>query len=538
MRPSLRRRLLLGVGAATILVLAASGVAVYVLLRASLLAEADGALASKAQALASLVERDPEDGEARVALGRLPETVRAAILDRARGRAIREIERTASRGRILYKIELDGEGREDEFRLDGGPVAPEGGPRVRIDLELGDGRFPEFHRAERPEYLEVWLASGDVAYRSPSLGKADLGREACPPGPPACRPVTLPDGRPGRAATLRFVPRGDEGRGGAAPVTLAVARDTLDIADTLGRLGSLLVAVCVAATAVSAGALAWIVRAGLRPVDDMARQIGRVGEDDLSVRIAADGVPRELAPVAERLNGLLARLESAFDRERAFSADVAHELRTPLAGLRATLEVALAGRRDLVRFEEGLRDSLGISCQMHAMVENLLAMARCEAGRVSLAREPVELDALLRDAWQPLGHDAARRGLRVEWHLAEPCTLDTDREKLRLVLHNVLGNAAAYANEGGHVRIATETADGRLVLRVSNTGSPLGEEEARHVFERFWRGDAARSATGVHCGLGLALCERLTTLLGGSIAATSVPGGDFTVTLALPAVPA
>ena len=216
---------------------------------------------------------------------------------------------------------------------------------------------------------------------------------------------------------------------------------------------------------------------------------------------------------------------------------MAHELRTPLAGLRTTLEVALAGQRGLAAFEDALRDGLAISCQLHGMVENLLAMARCEAGQMETAPESVRLDELFRQCWRPLEDAAVGRGLRVRWESVEACVLATDREKLRLILQNVLGNAVAYADAGGHVRLACQAADGGASLTVSNSGSALSADDAAHVFERFWRRDAARSDTGVHCGLGLPLCERLAALLGGSIAVRSEAGGDFTVTLLLPNLP-
>ncbi len=468
MRHSLRSRLLAGVVLATALILAASCLTVYALMRESLLAEFDAALGSKARALAALVEQEGEE----------------------------------------------------------------------IELEFHQSSLPEFERAERPEYLQFWRATGGVLYRSSSLRGQDLSREAGSLEKPLCRSVVLPDGRRGRAAGVTFVPRQEHrGRGTPAEVTLAIARDTRDVDRTLARLRWLLIGVCAIATLVSAAILAWIVKAGLRPVEKLAGQIGRVEEDDLSARVAVEDAPKELLPVVERLNDLLARLEAAFGREKAFSADVAHELRTPLAGLRATLEVVLSGARDLALFEEGLRDSLAITCQMHAMVENLLALARCEAGRLEVSRDSVRLDELLDECWRPLEELAIERQLRVERRVEPSCVLDTDRDKLRLILQNILGNAITYADRRGTIRIEARPANGGARLSVANSGSRLSGEEASHVFERFWRGDPARGDVGVHCGLGLTLCERLVGVLGGSIAVTSAAGGELAVTVDLPASP-
>ena len=529
----MRTRLLVGVVAAVLAVLAASSITVYVLMRASLVQEFDSGLASKARAIAAQVRHEAEDDEEKVALEDVPEPVRATILERAAGRSIQQIERERKGGKMVYEVELAADDEEIEFRVEAAEAAvvQERVGRVRVAVDAT--AFPELQRVEGPEYAELWLPDGTVLYRSPSLDGRDLGRVSGTLERPGRAAVSLPDGRRGRVAGATFAPRGGRGLK-PVRVELAVARDTEDMARTLARLGLLLGLVCAVATVVSAVVLTWIVRLGLRPVDRLAREIGSVGEDNLSARVQADGAPAELQTVVGRLNDLLGRLEGAFERERAFSADVAHELRTPLAGLRTTLEVAVAGERSLAGFEQGLRESLGISCQMGAMVENLLAMARCETGREEVACERVDLACLLRECWRDLAGPAAGRGLRVEWQLDEPCELTTDRDKLGLIVRNLLGNAVAYADEGGSVVVAGGPQDGSVAVRVSNSGSELTAEEGEHVFERFWRGDKARSATGVHCGLGLALCERLAALLGGSIGAKSVPGGEFAVALTLP----
>jgi two-component system sensor histidine kinase QseC len=465
-RASLRSRLLLGAAVSTALVLSASGGVLYVLMRAALFSEFDGALGTRARALAMLVEQDKDE----------------------------------------------------------------------VDAEFEERDLPEFARAGRPEYLELWLDDGRVLYRSPSLGRGDLERIGGPPGAPAFRPVTLPDGRRGRLAGITFVPKQErEGRGHPREVTLAIARETRDVDATLARLGVLLVGVCAAATLVSVGLLAWVVRRGLRPVGHLAAQIGSVGEADLSARIGLAGAPSELLPVVQRLNDLLARLEGAFNREKSFTADVAHELRTPLAGLQATLEVGLSRERESAVYRAAMSECLTICRQMHAMVDNLLSLARAEAGQLEVAWEPVPLEEALRECWGPLAPQAEARGLRVEWGVDPDAALHTDRESLRLILHNILENAVSYADAGGYVRIESSSEDGRTVLTVANSGSTLTPGQATHVFERFWRGDAARSGTGIHCGLGLALCEKLVKLLGGSISVESVAGGTFTVRLAFAA---
>jgi two-component system sensor histidine kinase QseC len=480
---SLRARVLTAAAIGTLLVLSLSWMALYMLLRDSLYGEFDGLLGDRVRSLAALVEQDG----------------------------------------------------------------------TKIDLEFDEeGRLAEFRSSDRPAYYQAWLAGGTVLGRSQSLGGGDLASISGPDGSPAYRSLLLPDGRPGRMVGISFHPRtesmegpvdgreGDEEAIAASSrplVTLVVARETAEIDRTLAGLRAILVAVGSLATLVCLGVLALVVRRGFRPVDHIAGQIRQVGEDDLSARIDLAGLPRELAPVGERLNELLARLETAFERERSFSADVSHELRTPLAGLRATLEVALAAERDPVSDAQAMADCLSICHQTQAMVENLLSLARLEAGQSAVERELVDLEKLLQECWKPLADRARERGLSADWKVEEGLTLDTDSGKLRLVLRNLLDNAVSHADAGGRVTVEAVSREQRVELRITNSGSRLSPLSVDRAFERFWRGDAARESTGIHCGLGLCLSEKLVDLLEGTIALESEEGGDFGVFLELSSLP-
>ncbi|MFH1417435.1 MAG: ATP-binding protein [Planctomycetota bacterium] len=409
--------------------------------------------------------------------------------------------------------------------------------RDELELEFDESSLPEFRPSQHAEYYELWWPDGRVFARSSSLGDFDLERIEASPNGPTYQATKLPDGRPGRLVGITFTPRQEEERGRHREpmnVALVVGRETADIDGTLAQLGLVLVGVCAAAIIASVGILAWFVRRGLRPVGDVAAQIANVGEADLSTRIRPADIPGELLPIVDRLNELLARLESAFKREKTFTADVAHELRTPLAGLRSTLEVSLSRQREADAHRKAMTDCLTVSRQMQQMVENLLGLARADANQLEVVREPVELGELLRKCWAPLAPRAVERKLQVDWKLAEACNLNTDRSKLQLVLHNVLDNAVAYANQGGQVSIESHAYDGRVAISVTNTGSELTQDQAEQSFERFWRGDTSRQATGEHCGLGLSLSWKMMALLGGSISVSSAAGGRFAISIVLP----
>jgi len=162
-------------------------------------------------------------------------------------------------------------------------------------------------------------------------------------------------------------------------------------------------------------------------------------------------------------------------------------------------------------------------------------LARIDAGQCEASRDDVSLEELAREAWLPCAERATARRLAVRWDLAEGLRLGTDTEKLRVILRNLFDNAVHYADASGAVGVAAKRVGERVTLRISNGGSRLSPEQARHVFERFWRGDAARGETGRHAGLGLPICRELAHLIGATISVSSQAGGEFVALLELPA---
>ena len=465
---SLRNRLLWGTALGTAAVLLVSGVLLYALIRRTLAAEFDAALALRAHALAALTEQSDEG----------------------------------------------------------------------LDFEPPEASLPEFAAAQQAEYYQVWRSDGTVFARSPSLNGGNLDRPAGRAEAPAFRTVRLPDGRAGRIVELTFAPREESPtRRAGAPmtVTLVVGRGLGGLQTTLARVRAGLLAVGGAAVAFSAGVLAWVVRRTLKPIHQLSCQIARVGETDLSRRIDGAEAPRELSPVIDRLNDLLRRLEAAFQRERRFTGDVAHELRTPLAGLRSKLELALSRARTPASYRQSMSDCLQIDLQMQRMVETLLHLARADAGQMEIRCRPVDLAPLIREGWSALQDRAAAREVRVEWRLQEVGPVVTDPDHLRLVLQNIFDNAVTYVDERGVVSVGLATDDGAAVLTVTNTGSRLPREQVQRVFDRFWRGDpSCRAAEDGHCGLGLPLCQAVMGRIGGSIAVAVEDDQRFTVAVRLP----
>lgn len=407
----------------------------------------------------------------------------------------------------------------------------------RLDFELTEFSLPEFEPSDHAEYYQVWLPGGAVLCRSPSLLENELPRLYGAFETPAFRTVTLPDGRAGRIVGMTFTPR-QESYGDDTPplaVTLVFGRGIAGLQTALASVRNTLIGVCLVAVLLSAAVLATVVRGGLKPIENLGGQIARVGENDLSARINAAGVPGEMSPVVDRLNELLARLEAAFERERRFTGDVAHELRTPLAGLRSKLELALSRERSAETYRETMNDCLDINHQMQRMVENLLHLARADAGQLEIRRESVDLSAIVGECWKSLETRTAARGLSVDLQLDEHTTIETDREKLRLVIQNVLDNAVSYSTEHSQVNISTAVENDALTLTVANPTTDQLPTNVARVFDRFWRNDSSQhGGQKTHCGLGLPLCKSVIEQLGGSINALVGANGIFTLTLRIP----
>lgn len=387
------------------------------------------------------------------------------------------------------------------------------------------------------EYYQLWGDDGACIARSPSLGEANLDRPRSVMDAALLVHGPLPDGGPGLIIAMTFTPRRDDELPDTMPsvtVSLVVARSVAALDSTLARLRGVLALVGVVTVVLLGVVENGVIRRGFAPVMHVSSRIARISPNDLTARVDPTGTPRELAPIIERLNELLSRLEAAFQRERRFSGDVAHELRTPLAALRATLELALSRPRSPEAHEQSLTASLSVALQMQRMVENLLHLVRAEARQLDVRRQFVGVDDLVRQCWAPLAARAAKRRLHVDWQLGESGAIETDRDLLELVIQNLLDNAVGYTNEDGRI-IVTTARDGAMhMMEVANTGCAISASSADRVFERFWRGDATCPSAEGHSGLGLALCKTVVEQLGGSISARIDDTGLFAMTLRLP----
>ena len=382
-------------------------------------------------------------------------------------------------------------------------------------FEIEEVPMPEYERAVDPEYFELWL-NGRAFRRSPSLGTRDLPRANA--SEISFADLPLPDGQPGRTATLRFPVRVDSEDGAfvAPPATaeLVVARGRRSLDQAVASVGRGLALPGLLLLLGVPLVVAQAVRRGLRPLDRMAERAAGIDAGSLDTRFPVAGLPAELHPIATRLNDLLERLSAAFDRERRFSADVAHELRTPIAELRAVAEVALQAPESGEAARQ-FQDVLGATLQMDALVSTLLTLARCEAGRQPVARETLDLSRILEDAWAPLAEKARGKALVVK-SSAPQTFVSSDRLMLGSILGNLLANAVEYTPAGGALDWEIAGGEGGVDVVIANSNPGLSREELAHAFEPFWRKDAARS-DGRHGGLGLSLVAAFARLIGAEV---------------------
>lgn len=311
---------------------------------------------------------------------------------------------------------------------------------------------------------------------------------------------------------------------------LAVAVSTGTVRAARERLASVLFLAAPALIAVLA-AVGWLViRAALRPVRLLTREAAMITSLDTGHRLPRVPGDDEIAELADTLDGMLTRLRVAVDRERAFVDDASHELRTPVAVLRGQLELALATTDHPEEVERSLHASLAEVERLTRLTDDLLLLARDRAGTLILRDEPIDLLDLVRAEARRLG---PAFGLRVEV-AGEPVVIEGDGERLRQVIGNLAANSAAAA--ASVLRLTITREPGEVTLEVADDGPGFPPGLLDSAFERFARGDPARTRGTPGAGLGLSIVRVVVAAHGGSVeAGNGAPLGGAVITVRLPA---
>lgn len=385
-----------------------------------------------------------------------------------------------------------------------------------------EGVMLEFQRDRAPQYYQLWEPGSDLLIKSPSLMNQDLPKFGIALGQHRFNDLELPDGRAGRSIEINFMPRvEDEDEEdeeehseipAAKPITLVFARERESLDATLLAISATIFGVILAVLMISSLFIWRLVGSGLSPLRNLAGQVSEIDESRLDVRLSHSGDQSiEIAPIENQINYLLERLQSAFEREKRFTANVAHELRTPLSELKSLVEVGQMVPEDAAQVAVFFDDVGDISGQMEKIVTTLLELARSEAGLLRSDPEDIELSSYCNEIWQH-AINGKNNGKTLLRQVPEDLVVSTDRAKLGMILTNLFVNAISYSPDNAEIRIAAEIRNDKVVLEVKNTSIDLKPEDILHMKDRFWRKHKTHVGSG-HSGLGLTLVEALAGIM-------------------------
>lgn len=307
-----------------------------------------------------------------------------------------------------------------------------------------------------------------------------------------------------------------------------------DAAANLSDMSATLLMALLPALVVAAGVGGYfIARRAFRPVTRIARTAESIIDGkDLQKRIGLQGARDELYRLSRVFDDMLDRLERSFERERRFTSDASHELRTPVAAILAQADFALSDIANEEDREEALRDIRLRAGQMSTLIGRLLALTRMDAGQTRMELDRVDLANIAEVVAMQVEEGAAARGMTVECALDGPVWAMCDQTMLTQALLNLAENAVKYGREGGHIRIAARAKGESARLVVEDDGPGIEPDALPHIFERFYQGDRSRHAGGAV--LGLSLVQRIARLHGGEVEVESAPGKGSCFTIALP----
>ncbi len=404
------------------------------------------------------------------------------------------------------------------------------------DMQRGEGDFPgrpnlgpqEFHLPPRLANLFEDTEKGEFYFRiwrrdqqelSKSTNAPLIGLAEIKPGRPGLQQPVL---RGRNRETVLLTPGGE---------TLLVGKNVSVEIDELQRSGIWLAGVGGGVLLLGLAGGWWNASRVIKPIDEIGAAAVRIAEGDLSQRINTSHKESELGRLATVLNSTFARLESAFSEQKHFTADAAHELRTPVAVLLTQTQSALTRERSAPEYREALEACQRAAQRMKRLLESLLELARLDAGQESFSWATVDLAKIASECAEQVRPLAEQAKIELTSTL-EPAECRADAGRIAQVITNLLMNAIAYNQPNGRVALATKKQDGFAVLEVADTGVGIDQLDLPHVFERFYRADKSRSTGGA--GLGLSISKAIVEAHGGIISVTSERNKGSTFTLRLP----
>ncbi|MGZ0707088.1 sensor histidine kinase [Coraliomargarita sp. W4R53] len=402
----------------------------------------------------------------------------------------------------------------------------------QLELEIVDGSIYHewLHDIENDDarikttYIQVWNEVTGEVTRSPALGDVDLpylfGSEIA-----QYANVLLPGGHHGRVIGRQVFPVVERSGANtqadqveeldAQPHYMAIALDVEVAENAMRRLVGTLLLGLVFSLLVSFVTIRLIIVFSFRPLERLEQVIVRTDVNNpKAVLEVPQDLPAEVRGLVSRYQELFARISLVRERERKFSANVAHELRTPLAGIEATLEQALVTERQAEDYKTRIECAQGIVQSMGDLINRLMWFSRLYNKSEAIVVVPVDLGLAIETRLAILSEQIAERELVLDADIpSEACVLALDETLIGILMNNLIGNAVAHSDRGSVVKLSLRSVPRGICVNVSNVCRSFDPSELEHVFEPFYRSDTARSVDEGHSGIGLALAQEIAKLL-------------------------
>ncbi len=367
-------------------------------------------------------------------------------------------------------------------------------------------------------FHEVIGPGGELLLRSKNLNSQSLG--------------SLPEGEGSLTLHGKTLWTFSRRSGG---LTMRIARDASDEREENAQLTRIML-ISLPLVLAGVGLAAWFVaRQALKPVRQMAEAVEGITPARLSRRLPGTDRLDEIGRLSRAFNGTLERLMSNFQQATRFSADASHELKTPIAVIRAGLGELMHSPHLAPKDQEAVAELLEQAGRVTAITENLLILARADAGRLSVATKPVDVFALVTDLAADFEAIASPDSVKMELHTEGAGLVRADPEMLRQVLGNLIDNAMKFNVANGKVRIEAKPSGGEVSIRVGNTGIEIPAEHHARIFERFYRIEHTSMPRGT--GLGLCIGRELARAMGGELVLLASRAGWTEFELTLPSAP-
>lgn len=316
----------------------------------------------------------------------------------------------------------------------------------------------------------------------------------------------------------------EKANGPASDVYLVAFKSLQPIDEELETILRIIIIGGIAVLAFSfAGGLLISSRA-LKPIQMISLTLKDISASNLKTRIPSGSYDRELVPLVKQLNDTLDRLDRAFERERQFTVDASHELRTPLAAIINILEILERHPRSSEEYHQAIDEVLKLATGLQTTIEDLLTLARLDAGRSPLQPSRVSFFELINEAWEMVKDKAAEKKINFHNEIPPELIATVDVQKMKRVFINLLKNAVLYHRPNGTIWARAQQFNDRISLEISNNGPEIPPEKIPHLFERFYRGDESHSNAVEGAGLGLAIVKAAVEIHGGQVQVRSQAG--------------